>query len=272
LRHAYTQARNFLVGQTFSNFQNPDAGPDQLDFQGPNSQVSIRNPQIRYTAKLGEKTSFVVAVEKASSDVAFKTPEFNALPNSPSPDGTLKLRHETEGGNIQLSALFRSVAAYLPNGASDTVFGWGLNLSGSQRVVGKDTFVYQGAYGAGMQRYINDTSGLGIDAAIVSAQEHRLRALPMVATYFAYQHWWASKVRSSVIYGFAQVNNTDYQPGSVFHKSNYAATNLIWNVFGSLNVGSEFLYGWVVKKDSLTVNAPRIMFSAKYDLNFVKKD
>jgi hypothetical protein len=272
LRHAYTQGRNLLVGQTFSNFQNPDAGPDQLDFQGPNSQISIRNPQIRYTAKLGEKTSLAVAVEKPSSDVAFKTPEFNALPNSPSPDGTLKLRHETEGGNIQLSALFRSVAAYLPNGASDTVFGWGLSLSGSQKVVGKDTFVYQGAYGAGMQRYINDTSGLGIDAAVVSVQEPHLRALPMVGAYFAYQHWWASRVRSSVIYGFAQVNNTNYQPGSVFHKSNNVASNLIWNVFGTLNVGSEFLYGWVVKKDSGTVNAPRIMFSAKYDLNFAKKD
>jgi hypothetical protein len=95
----------------------------------------------------------------------------------------------------------------------------------------------------------------------------------MVGTYFGYQHWWGgSKVRSSVVYGFAQVNNTNYQPGSVFHKSNYMATNLIWNVFGSLHVGSEFLYGWAVRKDTLTANAPRIMFSAKYDLDFAKKD
>jgi hypothetical protein len=46
---AYTQVKNFLIGQTFSNFQDPDSGPDTLDFQGPNSQVAIRNPQIRYT-------------------------------------------------------------------------------------------------------------------------------------------------------------------------------------------------------------------------------
>jgi hypothetical protein len=48
-RHAYGQAKNFLVGQTFSNFMDPDAGPDQLDFQGPNAQVSIRSPQFRYS-------------------------------------------------------------------------------------------------------------------------------------------------------------------------------------------------------------------------------
>lgn len=49
LRHAYGQAKNFLIGQTFSNFMDPDASTDQLDFQGPNAQVSIRNPQFRYS-------------------------------------------------------------------------------------------------------------------------------------------------------------------------------------------------------------------------------
>jgi hypothetical protein len=182
------------------------------------------------------------------------------------------LRQETSGGHIQLAALFRGIGAYLPNGKSDSVFGWGLSLAGAQKVVRKDTLVYQVAYGPGIQRYLNDTSGLGIDAAIVSAQQPRLRALPTVGTYLSYQHFWMSRVRSSVIYGFAQVNNTAYEPGSTFHKSDYVASNLIWNVFGSLNVGTEFLYGWNVKKDDSSVNAPRIMFSAKYDLNFARKE
>src|SRR5206468_5957250 len=69
LRHAYAQVANFLVGQSFSNFMDPDAGPDTLDFQGPNSQVSIRNPQLRYSIPLAEKTSLAFSVEKASSDV-----------------------------------------------------------------------------------------------------------------------------------------------------------------------------------------------------------
>ena len=94
LRHAYTQVKNLLIGQTFSNFQDPDAGPDTLDFQGPNGQVAIRNPQIRYSAKLAEKTSLRFSVEKPSSDVAFKTPEFSALPNSPAPDGVVTFRQE----------------------------------------------------------------------------------------------------------------------------------------------------------------------------------
>jgi len=271
LRHAYTQAKNFLIGQTFSNFQDPDAGPDGLDFQGPNSQAAIRNPQFRYTLPLAERTSLSFAIEKASSDIAFKTPEFNAQPDSPWPDGTVKFRHETDGGHIQVAGLFRSIGAFLPNGNTDTVFGWGVMVAGAQRVVGKDTLTYQAAYGRGIERYINDTSGLGIDAAVISTSEPHLRATPVVAPYFGYQHYWASKVRSSAIYGFDQVTNTAFQPGSTYHKSNYMAGNLIWNVFGSLNVGTEFLYGWVKKKDNSSANAPRIMFSAKYDFNFARK-
>ncbi len=268
LRHAYAQVKNLLIGQTFSNFQDPDAGPDTLEFQGPNAQVSIRNPQLRYSLKVSEGTSIRFSIEKASSDVAFKTPEFSALPNSPSPDGVFTVRHDNPGGHIQMSALFRSPAAYLPDGRHESVFGWAINTSGAFKLFGKDMLVYQGAYGAGYERYVNDTSGLGIDAAPTNALNPHLRPIPLTATYAGFQHYWVKKVRSSVVYGFAQAQNTDLQNGSAFHQSNYSAANIIWNPFGSLNVGTEFLYGWIIKKDNSTANAPRFMFSAKY--NFVK--
>jgi hypothetical protein len=268
LRHAYGQAKNFLIGQTFSNFMDPDASTDQLDFQGPNGQVSIRNPQFRYSLEVARKTTFSLSAEKPTSDVAFTTPDFSAQPNSPSPDGTLKLRREMDRGHVQISALLRSVAAFLPDGRHDSVFGWGFNLAGSERLFGRDTIVYEGAYGNGIERYINDTSGLGIDAAVTSAQNPELKALPVVATYGGYQHFWFPRLRSSLVYGFVQVQNTEAQPGSTFHQSNYSAGNLIWNPFGSLTLGMEFLYGWRVNKDGSTGNAPRFMLSAKY--NFIR--
>ena len=267
LRHAYAQVKNFLIGQSFSNFQDPDSGPDQLEFQGPNGQVSLRNPQLRYSLKVGKKSSFRFSVEKASSDVAFKTPEFSSLPNSPTPDFALTYRHDMDSGHVQVSSIFRSVAAYLPDGRSDSVFGWGINFTGSQRLIGKDTFVYQAAYGHGMERYLNDTSGLGIDAGVQGQTNPHLKATPVVGTYGSYQHFWLSNLRSSAFYGFVQVQNTDRMTSSTFHKSDYSGANIIWNPIGSLNVGTEFLYGWQVKKDGSSGNAPRIMFSAKY--NFV---
>ena len=269
LRHVYAQGKNVLIGQTFSNFMDPDAGPDTLDFQGPNSQVSIRNPQVRYTHRFSKKTTASISVEKPSSDVAFKTPDFNAQPNSPSPDGTVQIRHEMSRGHVQFAGLFRDISASLPDGRSDSVFGWGFNLAGLFKI-GKDAFVYQGAYGNGIERYINDTSGLGIDAAVISVQNPHLEAVPAIATYGGYQHFWSPKLRSSAVYGFLQSENTPAQVPAAFHRSEYTAVNLIWSPIASLSFGSEFLYGWRVNKDNSTGNAPRIQLSAKYNFMQMK--
>jgi len=92
--------------------------------------------------------------------------------------------------------------------------------------------------------------------------------VPVTAIYGGYQHYWAKSLRSSAVYGFAQTQNTDLQSGSSFHQSNYSAGNLIWNPFGSLNVGAEVLYGWLVHQDKADANDTRFIFSAKY--NFIK--
>ncbi|WP_158750385.1 DcaP family trimeric outer membrane transporter [Acidobacterium sp. S8] len=270
LRHAYGQANNFLLGQTFTNFMDPDAFPDTLDFEGPNSMVNIRNPQFRYGFGLGKDGSFYVSVEKPSSDVSFTTPNFSSEPSAPSPDGALRFRQEFPAGHFQVSSIFRSVGAAVGTGTNtktDFVFAWGINAAGAVKTFGKDNLIAEGTYGHGIARYLQDTSGLGIDAAVISVDDPHLRATPEVGVFGAYQHYWTKSVRSSVVYGFAQVENTDFQPGSTYHKSDYSAANLIWNPIGSFNVGAEFLYGWQVLKDGQSGNAPRIQFSAKY--NFV---
>ena len=114
-----------------------------------------------------------------------------------------------ERGHVQLSALFRSVAAFLPDGRHEAVFGWGFNFAGATRLWGKDTIVYQAAYGNGIERYINDTSGLGEDAAVSSLQSPHIQALPVFATYASLQHFWKERLRSSAYYSFVQVKNTE---------------------------------------------------------------
>ena len=272
LRHAYAQAKNFLIGQTFSNFMDPDAFPDTLDFQGPNGMVSVRNPQLRYGFALSPSTTFYISVEKPSSDITFKTPQFSSQPNAPSPDGAIRLRQEFEGGHFQISGLFRSIAAFLPDGRSDSVFGWGMNASLGVKTYEKDNLIFAVASGHGISRYLQDTSGLGIDAEASSPTT--IAATPAVGVEAAYQHYWVKNLRSSGVYSYAAVNNNSFALSSPsftpYNHSTYTGANLIWNPFGSLNVGAEFLYGWVMRQDGSKANAPRVQFSAKY--SFVKVD
>ncbi len=273
LRHAYAQARNFLIGQTFSNFMDPDGFPDTLDFQGPNGMVSIRNPQFRYGFALSPSTTFYVSVEKPSSDVLFKTPEFNSQPNAPAPDGVIRLRKEFERGHFQVAGAFRSIAAFVvttPTAKTDSVFGWGVNTSVGFKTYGRDNIIFAVAAGHGISRYIQDTSGLGIDAEPASGTTTHLEATPAVGVEAAYQHYWFKKLRSSAVYSYAAVNNTDLAAATTYNHATYTGANLIWNPGGSLYLGGEFLYGWTMQQNGLSANAPRIQFSAKY--SFVKVD
>jgi hypothetical protein len=273
LRHAYAQARNLLVGQTFTNFMDPDAFPDTLDFAGPNGIVNLRNPQVRYGFALNRNTTLYLSAEKPTSDIAFTTPQFSAQPNAPSPDGTIRVRTELQRGHIQEAVLLRSISAFLPSGKTESVFGWGANISFGMKTFGKDTMILEGAYGHGISRYIQDESGLGIDAEVADNAHPHLKATPAVGFEAAYQHYWFRALRSNLVYGYAAVENTNFvQPPGVtfnpFNHSNYSAVNLIWNPYGSLNVGGEFLYGGQVLKDGAHAYAPRIQFSVKY--SFVK--
>ena len=274
LRHAYAQVRNVLIGQTFSNFMDPDGFPDTLDFQGPNGMVSVRNPQLRYGIALTPRTTFYISVEKPSSDITFKTPQFSSQPNAPSPDGVIRVRQEFERGHFQVAAIFRSIAAFVattPTAKTDSVFGWGVNASTGVKTFGKDNAIFAVAAGHGISRYLQDTSGLGIDAEPNSPTS--LKATPAVGVEAAYQHYWLKNLRSSAFYSYAAVDNTalfaSASPGTYNHAT-YTGSNIIWNPYGSLNVGAEFLYGWAMEQNGLKANAPRIQFSAKY--SFVKVD
>ena len=272
MRHAYAQAANFLVGQTFSNFMDPDGFPDTLDFQGPNGMVNLRNPQLRYGIALGRKTTFYISAEKPSSDVLFQTSDFKSQPNAPSPDGTIRLRQEFNGGHLQVSALFRSIASFVVSGTQekqDSVFGWGVNFSTGFKTFGKDNVVFAVAGGHGVSRYIQDTSGLGIDAEVADPANPHLRATPAVGVDAAYQHYWTKTLRSSAVFSYAAVQNTKVLPANPYNHSDYSGANLIWNPFASsLHLGAEFLYGWQELQNGSKGNAPRIQFSAKY--SFVK--
>jgi DcaP outer membrane protein len=268
LRHFYAQLDNVLVGQTFTNFMDPDAFADSLDTQGANSAVSVRVPQGRYSFPLGGGASAAFSVEVPSSNIAFSIAGAPAVPFTPAPDGTIKFRNEWKRGHIQLASVFRNLGAQLPNGMRETVFGWGVNGTGGLEVYGRDNIVAQVAYGHGISRYVGDTAPLNLDAAPRTLANLSLEALPLLATYGSYQHYWIPGVRSSATFAYVRVQNTQFQPAATYHKGYYSSANLIWNVVSSLDLGVEGIYGWVQEKSGAKANAPRFQFTGRY--TFVK--
>jgi hypothetical protein len=53
LRHAFGQFRNVLAGKTWSTMVDNRATPEEVDFEGINGRIQVRQPQIRYFPSFG---------------------------------------------------------------------------------------------------------------------------------------------------------------------------------------------------------------------------
>ena len=269
LRQMYGQVDNILAGFTYSTIMDPDAMPDTLDFEGPNSLLFIRQAGVRYTIPLdsSKQQTLAIAIENGTSDIVYAVPApapVTITPTSPWPDIHVRYRYEIDTAHIQLGAVLRDVGGYAADIAEKHVIGFGGSLSGTQQI-GEDFVMGQATYGKGISRYIQDMTGLGGDVGVNSNGE--LVANDAFGAYLSYQHYWQPALRSSIMYGYAWLDSKDKTLTSTFHDSTYTAANVIWNPKNSsLNVGLEVLYGEQHLVDGQKGSATRIQISFQYDL------
>src|SRR3984893_7862078 len=70
LRYAYGTLGGFLAGQANSNFSDPDANPETLDFGGPAGFAGVtRIPQVRYTYAGSWGSAWSISAETPETDV-----------------------------------------------------------------------------------------------------------------------------------------------------------------------------------------------------------
>jgi hypothetical protein len=58
-----------------------------------------------------------------------------------------------------------------------------------------------------------------------------------------FTHRWSEQFRSTVTYGYVNLDNASGQAATFYHTSHYASANLIWQLRKRLSVGLEGLYG-----------------------------
>jgi hypothetical protein len=271
LRQFYGQYKNFLAGQAWSAFADPDAFPDTLEFEGPPGIIAARFPQFRYTQPLGKHNSIGISVEKSGTDTPFSTQFGVPIGTSKFPDLIGFYRYENNHGHLHAAALFRNVGGIVPN---EQVFNlgrhtgaYGMSLSGVWGLpfFKNDNVVFQLVFGKGISNYYNDNFGLGTDVGF--AANGHLVATPTGSGQFGYTHNWTKVLRSTVSYGYLRINSPTADPGTTYHVSNYATVNLIVQPTIRYLFGAEYIYGSLERKDGFKWVAPRIQASVTYYIN-----
>jgi hypothetical protein len=126
----------------------------------------------------------------------------------------------------------------------------------------KSRFQAQYATGEGINRYIQDVNGLGLDAAFEPVGG--FQALSSTGWFVAYEHWWADRLASVFTYGEADMDLIDALPDSTYTAATYVTANLIWLPVERMGIGIEFSRGTRTNEDGQSGKAERIQAAFQY--------
>src|SRR6185436_17267044 len=235
LKHLYGQFYDFTAGFTYSCFEDPDAWPDTVDFEGPNAVIFARRAVLRYALPLAEGWQLNFGLEAPGSEIDANSSPNQVSASNSAPDGTMNVRWENADiGHVQLGAVGRSIGARDSVFGNERTFGWGLNLASSINVFKRDSFQTQVTYGEGIFRYINDDF-INNDAAFDSSGN--LQAIPCFAAMVGYTRRWSDTFRSTATYGYVHLDNEATQGASAYHMTHYGSLNVVWQLRKRLSVG-----------------------------------
>lgn len=266
LRHAYGEIGQFLAGQTNSLFMDGDVFPNTIDYWGPTGMIFFRNIQGRWTFLNQDGMKAAVALEApgAAIDAGQTTaidPSLTVNSWNKYPDLTGQFRMGGDWGHVQAAGILRWLGYDTPNQSlSGHENGWGVNLSGAMRTVGKDKLLMQVAYGEGISNYFNDG---GNDLA--PSGSGGAEALPILGALVYYDRYWSNKWSSSIGYSVTSQDNSAGQLASAYKEGQYASANLLHYPAKNVLVGGELLWGERENNNGASASDNRFQFSAKYN-------
>ena len=267
LRHAYGQFKDMLAGKTWSVFQDTDAAPEELDFEGINGAVNVRQPQIRYFPNIGQDWNLMFSLEDPNPEIT------GGVATSKWPDVVASARRTWfDRWHMRSAVVLRQITGIwdddMTGETESQVQGYGVSLSGKTatrlwNTSGSDNFLFQLNFGKGIGRYINDLNTIGGQDAEFDPNGN-LKTLQVIAGYVAYQHWWRESARSTLNLSWVDVENRSFQDDFAYHKTFRGAVNYIWSPTPRIDLGGEIIYGSRENKNKDKANAFQIQLSSKY--------
>ena len=280
LRHAYGELGQFLAGQTWSPFMDPDVFPNSIEYWGPNGMVFFRNVQVRWQPVHNENHQVMIALERpgASADLS-RVQDLNILQGVkfrfPAPDLSGRVRYGGKRTYIQFAGLGRYIAwddnAPTPlSNLTGHTWGWGAHVSSNIGLAKKDVIKCSVVYGHGVENYMNDAP---VDIAPkLTTNIHRILTgdpLPVLGVVAFYDRYWSEKWSSSIGYSLVHIQNVPLQLPDAFRQGQYGLVNLLYYPVKDVMAGGEFIWGRRQNfADGWVYDDYRVQFSFRYNFSF----
>jgi len=266
LRHAFGQWRQVLAGKTWSAFVDNDASPEEVDFEGLNGRVNLRQSQVRLMPTYGADYAFQISLEDPNPEIQ------NGQGVTRTPDLIASARFQPNDRlHLKTALLARQIRGQRNVGLGSGVekkFGWGVSLSGRYTTPFldvRDSVLFQLNAGTGIGRYVNDLSSVGNFDGIFNPETGDLELFDVLAGYVSWQHWWRGDLRSNFTFGAVSVDNPGFvDEDSAYRRTYRFSSNLLWAPSPRIDLGLEYLWGRRENENGANGDASQIQLGAKY--------
>ncbi|MDC0362879.1 DcaP family trimeric outer membrane transporter [Halioglobus sp.] len=263
LRHAFGQWARVVTGKTWSTFMDPDASPEEIDFEGLNGRINVRQAQLRFMPRFGEQYELQLALEDPDPRIQ------NGSGVTRKPDLIIAGRADLYNLHTKLSLLGREIRGQSDSPTSEvrTDYAWGVSLSGNITTPyfdDRDKLLFQINTGNGIGRYVNDLSSIGNYDGIFN-EENELELFYITAGYVSWQHWWGiNQLRSNFTFGAVEVDNPDFVDSEAYKRTLRFSANLLWSPIPRIDLGGEYLWGQRENQDDEEGTATQFQIMARY--------
>lgn len=269
IRHAYMTYDQWLLGQTWSNFNAVEYFPETVDASLSVGGSLTRVPQIKYSVPVNPHLNLAFSLEDSKAETVTRTGTQNFTTD---PDAKLKLPSATGRVNYKFdngSAL--SGRAFVTQKATnhkgdDDFLAWGVALGGKYQVA--DNTLVRFDY----NHIKGDTKNLlWSNMAYVFDENNKMRANEYDAFSVGLTQNITSKIRSTLGFGYmkADDNNTFAQLVRNDETQNAELKegwiNLFYNPMKPVNLGMEYMYGERKTFNDKKGVDNRLNFTAIYD-------
>lgn len=269
LRSAYVSMLGFTLGRDVTTFCDLLAGPNTIDFRGPNAYNLHFATMIRYEVPFANNhMKFGFAAEMPSVSGTYGDNMVAVPARMPDFPVFLQVAWGPERRNhIRASAVFRNMYMHnIEKNYTLSKFGWGVQGSGHITIARAFELFFNGVYGEGISRYIQDLAGQGLDFTPIPNSPTHLQMMPMYGWQVAGQINFSPRVFISGGYSTVEVchKNGYYSPNE-YRRGQYIFGNIFCRVTPRCKLAAEYLYGTRKNMDNAKNHANRVNLMVQYN-------
>ncbi|WP_264875737.1 porin [Vibrio agarivorans] len=269
LREAYlrwqTPAGDVTAGQTWSTFMDMRNYPKTLVEPTLSGVVFKRQPQIRWSSDIGQ-WKYELAIEEGTNsdivDAAESEVTGNSIDTSGSlPDFVVALEWTNENAWVRATSAMSNARLY-NDGAHQSVFIYGVQLSGGIDITERDRFTLLLNHVEGMERYLLGLSGIG---PTWNANQSRIELYRTSSVMSSITHGWSDTVSSTLAYSYVEPEQPSALHSSeAFSSTQYGYVNVLWDAEENLTLGIEYQYAQFERTTNKSEDNHRLLVGVKW--------